>query len=99
MTRTGAEYLESLRDGRHIVIDGERVDDVTTHPAFARSVRSFARLYDIAGEQPDVMTFPSPTDGRPVNKAWFDDIQVYLSSSTDGGATWSPARVISSGSS
>ncbi|HUQ40030.1 MAG TPA: sialidase family protein [Acidimicrobiales bacterium] len=33
-----------------------------------------------------------------VHTVWFDDIQVYLSSSADGGATWSPARVISSGS-
>ncbi|HZQ27996.1 MAG TPA: 4-hydroxyphenylacetate 3-hydroxylase N-terminal domain-containing protein [Acidimicrobiales bacterium] len=70
MTRTGAEYLESLRDGRHVVIDGERVDDVTTHPAFRRSVQSFARLYDLTHERPDVMTFPSPTTGRPVNRTY-----------------------------
>ncbi len=43
---TGAEYLESLRDGREIYIDGERVADVTTHPAFRNSARSVARLYD-----------------------------------------------------
>src|SRR5437660_6342294 len=42
----GAEYLESLRDGRAIYIDGERVPDVTTHPAFRNSARSIARLYD-----------------------------------------------------
>ena len=30
---TGAEYLESLRDGREVYINGERVEDVTTHPA------------------------------------------------------------------
>ena len=43
---TGAEYIESLRDGREVYIDGERVADVTTHPAFRNSVRSIARLYD-----------------------------------------------------
>jgi len=43
---TGAEYLESLRDGREIYIDGERVSDVTTHPAFRNSAHSIARLYD-----------------------------------------------------
>ena len=32
---TGAEFLESLRDGREVYIYGERVKDVTTHPAFA----------------------------------------------------------------
>ena len=43
---TGAEYLESLRDGREVYIYGERVKDVTTHPAFRNSARSIARLYD-----------------------------------------------------
>ena len=70
MTRTGEEYLESLRDGRHVVIDGERVDDVTAHPAFRRSVRSFAALYDLANEQREVMTFTSPKTGEPVNKSF-----------------------------
>jgi aromatic ring hydroxylase len=43
---TGDEYLESLRDGRQVWIDGERVDDVTVHPAFRNAARSIARLYD-----------------------------------------------------
>ena len=43
---TGAEYLESLRDGREVYIYGERVKDVTTHPAFRNAARSIARLYD-----------------------------------------------------
>ena len=43
---TGAEYLESLRDGREIWIYGERVPDVTTHPAFRNTARMIARLYD-----------------------------------------------------
>src|SRR5262249_3996171 len=30
---TGAQYLESLRDGREVYVYGERVKDVTTHPA------------------------------------------------------------------
>lgn len=43
---TGEEYIESLRDGREIWIYGERVEDVTTHPAFRNPVRMVARLYD-----------------------------------------------------
>ncbi len=43
---TGEEYLESLRDGREIWIYGQRVKDVTTHPAFRNTVRMIARLYD-----------------------------------------------------
>jgi len=40
------QYLASLRDGREVYIYGERVADVTTHPAFRNSCRSIARLYD-----------------------------------------------------
>ncbi|MCZ6738900.1 MAG: Pyoverdin chromophore biosynthetic protein pvcC, partial [Actinobacteria bacterium] len=49
---TGDQYLESLRDGRSVYIDGERVKDVTKHPAFRNSARSIARLYD-AMHDPD----------------------------------------------
>jgi 4-hydroxyphenylacetate 3-monooxygenase len=42
----GARYLESLRDGREVWIDGERVEDVTENPAFRNAARSIARLYD-----------------------------------------------------
>ena len=43
---TGEEYLDSLRDGREIWLYGERVADVTTHPAFRNTARMIARLYD-----------------------------------------------------
>jgi hypothetical protein len=36
---TGNEYLDSLRGDRNIFIYGERVKDVTTHPAFRNSAR------------------------------------------------------------
>src|SRR5687767_847200 len=49
---TGEQYLESLRDGREVWIYGERVTDVTTHPAFRNTARMIARLYD-ALHQPD----------------------------------------------
>src|SRR2546421_11413755 len=48
---TGEEYLESLRDGREIWIYGERVKDVTTHPAFRNTARMIARLYDALHDQ------------------------------------------------
>ncbi len=43
---TGSEFLESIRDGREIYIYGERVKDVTTHPAFRNSARMVARWYE-----------------------------------------------------
>jgi 4-hydroxyphenylacetate 3-monooxygenase len=50
MLRTGAQYRDSLRDGRQIWINGERVKDVTTHPAFKPIVDIRARIYDMAHE-------------------------------------------------
>ena len=43
---TGDEYLETLRDGREVWLHGERVKDVTVHPAFRNSARMIARMYD-----------------------------------------------------
>jgi 4-hydroxyphenylacetate 3-monooxygenase len=43
---TGAEFLQSLRDGREVYIYGERVKDVTTHPAFRNAAQTVAKLYD-----------------------------------------------------
>lgn len=42
----GKEYLESLKDGRVVYLNGERVEDVTTHPAYRNAARSYARMYD-----------------------------------------------------
>lgn len=42
----GKEYLESLKDGRVVFLNGEKVDDVTTHPAYRNAARSYARMYD-----------------------------------------------------
>src|SRR6516164_7822715 len=70
--RTGAEYLRSLNDGRQVFVDGERVADVTKHPAFREAARSVARLYDIAAapEMCARMTFVSPKTGEPVLRAY-----------------------------
>ncbi len=72
MTRSGEEYVRGLRDGRTVLFNGERVADVTTHPAFAAAIRTVARLYDLAHDKAnrELMTYPSPRDGRPVNKSW-----------------------------
>jgi 4-hydroxyphenylacetate 3-monooxygenase len=43
---TGDEYLRSLDDGREVWLNGERVRDVASHPAFRNSARMIARFYD-----------------------------------------------------
>jgi 4-hydroxyphenylacetate 3-monooxygenase len=72
MSRTGSQYVASLRDGRAVYVNGERVKDVTEHSAFRGAVGSIAELYDIAasGDRRDVMTYPSPRTGEPVNAAF-----------------------------
>src|SRR2546426_8022845 len=46
--RRGDQYVDSLRDGRAVYLDGERVGDVTKHPAFAEPIRRIADRYDAA---------------------------------------------------
>src|SRR3954454_12815633 len=70
---TGAEYLESLRDGREIWIYGERVKDVTTHPAFRNTVRMLARLYDALNDpdRRDVLTTETDTGNGNVTHPFY----------------------------
>src|SRR5271155_3944836 len=60
---TGAEYLQSLRDGREVYIYGERVKDVTTHPAFRNTAVSVSKLYDALHDvkSKDVLTTQTDT--------------------------------------
>jgi 4-hydroxyphenylacetate 3-monooxygenase len=50
MIRTGQQYRDSIRDGRQVWINGERVPDVTVHPMFRPLVDVRARIYDMAHE-------------------------------------------------
>jgi 4-hydroxyphenylacetate 3-monooxygenase len=58
MIRTGDEYRESIRDGREVWVNGERVTDVPSHPMFKPVIDIRARIYDMAHdpETQDVMT-------------------------------------------
>jgi 4-hydroxyphenylacetate 3-monooxygenase len=70
--RTGAEYRAALDDGRSVILDGERVDRVAEHPAFAGAIDTVAHLYDVAADpsRRDLFTYPSPADGSPVHVWW-----------------------------
>jgi 4-hydroxyphenylacetate 3-monooxygenase len=50
MIRTGQQYRDSIRDGRQVWINGERVTDVTQHPMFKPLVDIRARIYDMQHE-------------------------------------------------
>lgn len=66
MIRTGDEYRDSIRDGREVYIDGEKVKDVTTHPAFKPLVDIRARIYDMAHE-PEHAPVMTVREGDEVN--------------------------------
>lgn len=68
--RKGDDYLASLRDGREVHLDGERVADVTEHPAFAPVTRTVAGLYDLAADPASGMTYPAPETGRDANRVF-----------------------------
>jgi 4-hydroxyphenylacetate 3-monooxygenase len=66
MIKTGDEYRESIRDGRQVWIDGEKVDDVAKHPAFKPIVDIRARIYDLGHEDAtrQVMTYVDEETGQ-----------------------------------
>jgi 4-hydroxyphenylacetate 3-monooxygenase len=66
MLRTGDDYRDSLRDGRAVWIEGERVEDVPNHPAFKPIVDARARIYDLAHEPAlrEVLTLVDPASGE-----------------------------------
>lgn len=70
MIKTSAQHIESLRDGRQVYINGERVDDVTTHPAFARSIQWLSKLYDFQHENLELMTTVDAQSGERYNRIW-----------------------------
>jgi 4-hydroxyphenylacetate 3-monooxygenase len=67
--RTGAQYLAGLREQeREVWLRGERVKDVTTHPALRNGAHAVAALYDMQHDPAlrDEMTYVSPTSGARV---------------------------------
>ena len=67
--RTGADYLERLRDSQpEIYMEGQRIKDPTSHPTLANGARTLASLYDLQHhlEIGPEMTFKSPTSSDQV---------------------------------
>ncbi|HEY7648945.1 MAG TPA: 4-hydroxyphenylacetate 3-hydroxylase N-terminal domain-containing protein [Methylomirabilota bacterium] len=67
--RSGDAYLAGLRDGRAVYLDGERVDDVTKHPAFAEPIRRIADTYDQVRADEGAI-FVDPASGRRHSTMW-----------------------------
>lgn len=68
--RDGKSYLAALRDRREVYVDGRRVEDVTTHPAFAPAARTLAELYDLAADPASDMRAIDPETGVETNRIY-----------------------------
>src|SRR5260370_7247945 len=64
MIRTGEQYRDSIRDGRQVWINGERVKDVTAHPMFRPLVDVRARIYDMQHDPRFAEGLSYPRRGR-----------------------------------
>ncbi|MBT5849917.1 MAG: 4-hydroxyphenylacetate 3-hydroxylase [Acidimicrobiaceae bacterium] len=68
--RRGTDYLSSLDDGRKVMVDGEAIENVTDHPAFAGVARSAARLFDAADDDPEMQHIDPRLGPDPVNRVY-----------------------------
>jgi 4-hydroxyphenylacetate 3-monooxygenase len=70
--RRGEEYLQSIRDGRCLWLTGQKVEDVTTHPALAGCARSVAEVYELQHDpaHQELLTMPSPSTGERVSLSY-----------------------------
>src|SRR6266852_8155288 len=65
--RTGKEFLAGLRTPREVWVNGEKVSDVVSHPAFAGAARTLAEIFDLQHEARDVCLMRDPETEEPIN--------------------------------
>ena len=72
--KTGQQYIDSLRDGRRLYIDGKVVSDVTAYPPLQGVIGTIASLYDDQYDPAyrDLLTYCSPSTGEPVSATYLE---------------------------
>jgi 4-hydroxyphenylacetate 3-monooxygenase len=73
LLRSGEDFLADLKaSGRSVYLEGERVTDPTSHPAFREGARAIARLYDVARarENREIMTYIPPGAQTPALRCY-----------------------------
>ncbi len=66
--RSGEQFLQGLRNTkRHLWLEGERVDDVTAHPALAGGAQTLAGIFDRLHAFPDECLIADPETGERLN--------------------------------
>lgn len=67
--RTGADYVESLRNRDiDVYLFGEKLDNPVDHPIIRPSINALARTYDLALEDPELASAHSPLINDRVNR-------------------------------
>jgi 4-hydroxyphenylacetate 3-monooxygenase len=67
---SGQQKLERMRDGRTVYIGAERIDDVTSHPAFREGARTIAGLYDLKADPEKRELFSFEENGERISLYW-----------------------------
>lgn len=70
--RSGAQFIESLRDGRVVIANGREIPDVTAEPWLRRGIDTLAGYFD-AQRNPatrDILTSIEPDTGERISTAW-----------------------------
>ncbi len=89
--RTGSQFLEGLRKTkREIWVDGERIQDVTTHPKLRRGAESLAAIFDRQHAYAADCLFMHPDSGQP-------RLVLAIQRAAEGQATWRCAAPAMSG--
>ncbi|MBM3648237.1 MAG: 4-hydroxyphenylacetate 3-hydroxylase [Alphaproteobacteria bacterium] len=72
--RTGRQYIDSLRDGRRLFIDGKLVPDVTAYPPLQGIIATIAGLHDDQHDPAlhDILTCVSPSSGERVSATYLE---------------------------
>jgi 4-hydroxyphenylacetate 3-monooxygenase len=72
--RTGQQYIQSLRDGRKLYIDGKVVTDVTAYPPLKGVIATIAGLHDDQHDAAyrEVLTYRSPSSGDLVSATYLE---------------------------
>ncbi|MGH1488312.1 MAG: 4-hydroxyphenylacetate 3-hydroxylase family protein [Acidimicrobiales bacterium] len=66
--RTGEEFLEGLRaTDRAIWVDGEKIEDVTSHPKLTGAAATLASVFDQQHTYADECLIPDPDTGDSIN--------------------------------
>jgi len=66
--RTGSEFLDGLRGtDRAIWLDGERIDDVTSHPKLTGAAQTLASVFDQQHAYADECLVADPETGEQIN--------------------------------